>query len=767
MTLDSLELRRAGRVVYGERAFGQDAHEAMRGDIIRGLIELITNSDDAYAKLGNVHGKLRIEIEHRRGTTWRVIVRDRAIGMTQVEMRRRIIELGGRTSGFETGQAVRGNQGRGAKDLTAFGPVLFESIKNDDYAVLRLQPNGDYEEPARTRRATSEDRRRLGISRANGTVVTVTVRDSIRCPNHGTLKKKLSSHFQLRDIMVDRDREVVLVNLNTGEEDRLHFQLAEREMIRSANLAIEGYPEVTASLTVRRLPERCEDVPADPYRLGGILIKGGRAIYENTLFSFEGNPHAGFLYGALVCEHIDTLARDYDDRRERKIAHATDNPIPIIGRARDGLRHEHPFYVGLRQAAETVLREIINKEEERIRRAAAQMENENTRRNLDRLAREAARFMEEELRNAEAEELPGGPGKGAVKPLAIIPSEGICYLGEGRTLTVVASREGLTEDSAVSVMMDPEGVVELRDGTTIPLRPHRRRDDVLVGQLRIQPLVPELTLIQAEIQGRIAEALIEVHEERTPPPRPEPPEALEFERPRYRIGWTKTKALTLRAPREICEAGSIIKVSSDTPGIVVLTDRVPMEFNVQLGCVLGTVHVEGRALGASGTIYASFENFNAQCRAFVARDEQGPRLLFKLEDKDGGKYRALWEEHEDPMTGDRIQILEIMGKHPALRRYLGEPPDFPGQNTYWAKLIIGEIIADNVCREIARRVDALRNPDERPDSEGFYAEHYSRMLRLLPRFHELMLPTVPALELIEKGREVVDQESSTNTFQDA
>lgn len=88
-------------------------------------------------------------------------------------------------------------------------------------------------------------------------------------------------------------------------------------------------------------------------------------------------------------------------------------------------------------------------------------------------------------------------------------------------------------------------------------------------------------------------------------------------------------------------------------------------------------------------------------------------------------------------------MLEIMGRHPALRRYLGEAPLFPGQNYPWVKALIAEIVADNVCREIARRIDARRPQDERPDSEGFYAEHYNRMLRLLPKMHALVLPDPP------------------------
>jgi len=749
VAIETGELRRAGRVVYGVRAFEQDAQDAMRGDIVRGLIECVTNSDDAYARMGDAAGKIRIEVEHRRGAAWRVIVRDRATGMTQGELVTNIVELGGRASGFEEGKAVRGNLGRGAKDLPAFGPTLFVSIKDDQYAALLLKPTGDYEVLARPHRATRVEREQLGIPRGNGTVVTVFVADSIRCPNHGTLKKRLSSHFHLRDIMADAKREVVLVNANSpSEQDKLSYPFVETPLVRSVDLAIPEYPTKKATLEVHRLPARCEDPPSDPCRPTGILIKGRRAIYENTLFSFEGNPYAAFLHGRLVCVDIDTLAREYDDRQSAGRSHPPNNPIPIISRTRDGLRHEHPFYAALRTAAEGVLKEIVEEEEERIKRDAARIENQRTRRDLDRLAAIAARFMEEELRNAEAEELPHGARSGeAIKPLAVIPSEAVCYMAEQRTLTVVARRDGLAQDAAVSVTTDPQGVVELVDGSSVPLRPHRRRDDLMVGQIRLQPLVPELAVIQCELDGRHADALVEVLEEhKPPPPPPPPPTTLEFERPRYRIGWTRTKLLKLRAPREQCEAGSVVKVSSSSPGIVVLTNRVPMEFDVHAGFVAGEVRVEGRALGAEGTIQATFEAVEAKCRAVVTRDEGALLPKFQLEDKDGGKYRALWEEREDAASGERMMVLEIMGRHPALRRYLGAAPDFPGQNTPLVKAMMAEIVADNVCREVARRVDALRQSDERPDSEGFYAEHYNRMLKLLPLLHEVEVPALPQPE---------------------
>ena len=43
---------------YDDRYFLQTAEAAMKGDIVRGLVELITNSDDSYSKLGENNGSI-------------------------------------------------------------------------------------------------------------------------------------------------------------------------------------------------------------------------------------------------------------------------------------------------------------------------------------------------------------------------------------------------------------------------------------------------------------------------------------------------------------------------------------------------------------------------------------------------------------------------------------------------------------------------------------------------------------------------------------
>lgn len=110
-----------GHVRYLPRGFAQDAAEAMGTDVVRGLIEAVTNSDDSYAKQESNggpsgSGKIWIGVQHSRGTpTYEVQIRDRAGGMTRNKLMDAILDIGGRTSGFEEGEDVRGNRGRGAK----------------------------------------------------------------------------------------------------------------------------------------------------------------------------------------------------------------------------------------------------------------------------------------------------------------------------------------------------------------------------------------------------------------------------------------------------------------------------------------------------------------------------------------------------------------------------------------------------------------------------------------------------------------------------
>ena len=84
----------SGSVQYTNRAFEQDGDFAMRGDIVRALIELITNADDVYR---GRRGPIRILIARNDEPEFplRVSVSDSAIGMTLETMREKFTIIGG------------------------------------------------------------------------------------------------------------------------------------------------------------------------------------------------------------------------------------------------------------------------------------------------------------------------------------------------------------------------------------------------------------------------------------------------------------------------------------------------------------------------------------------------------------------------------------------------------------------------------------------------------------------------------------------------
>lgn len=727
-----------GTIIYTGRAFHQDASEAMRGDIVRGLIELITNSDDAYVSNGpNATGKIAIEVEHRRAQPWKVVVRDRAKGMRANEMREKFVSLGGRTSGFEEGLERRGNLGRGAKDLAAFGDVTFESICDERYSRFLLQKDGTWELD-RERTARPDDRGLLGIPRGNGLVATMDVLPNIRCPRHDTLRQRLSRHFQLRDILSDRHREVHLTNINDGTRDRVSYQYPDLPVAFSGVISVPGYPEdAAARLVIWRLPERSDEGPADEGRPNGILIKGGRAVYENTLFGLEGNVHAGWFSGRLECPYVDRLAREYDDRLQNGQMPPSSNPVPIISRRRDGLASDHPFVVALKAAAEVPLRELVAAEAERARTESESAESQSTRASLDRLANEVGRLLGEELREIEAEELPVGP-EGLPPLLAIVPEQVFVYMGEDRTLTLVARAENLSVGDTVTISADPGGVIEVLT-PSVSLRPHSRRDDVLVGQVRIRPLlVGEVTMVAATMADRNANALAEVR-----PSRIEieeeivAPDTLMFERPSYRVGWQKRKSLSIVAPVAfVAEFGSTLQVSSTDPGIVIRGPTVDLTYDDKSDFYRGHIVVEARTLAARAVIHASTEGGTAETAVLVVRKEEGLQVAIRIVPEEMGFWRAIREDEPVADGGERV-VIKVLGRHPALRRYLGD--NFEGQDTPVCRGMIAEVVADFAARWVVSELFRLRRGSEAFDADRLYREHYKRLTRFLPRFQRVLV----------------------------
>ncbi|MGI8863474.1 MAG: hypothetical protein ACR2JH_03605 [Solirubrobacteraceae bacterium] len=338
-------------------------------DLSQIVPELVTNADAAIAT--GARGRGRIELAFgspapgflRRWavqmhalrvpalTRWSFEVRcgDDGVGVNAVAVDRRLGALGELP---EHNGAQRGLFGRGLRDVwLAQGAGRIEGVRDgrmveswffpargdDPYAYLHVR-----DEPAAGRPA--------------GSVVTVPLA-SERLPADGRLRTLVSQLVQLRPVLEDPTRELWL-ELPSGQLELVRFPSPEPDETRPVlfDQDVEVSEEITARVTVRRSASPLSPGTSRATRLGGLVVRSGRAAHESTLGSHEGHPGARHLYGEVRCDALEQLQRQ-----------ALERPRPqlVVKVDRSGLNDNHPVVKALYQAVDRVLRPILAEEEKR------------------------------------------------------------------------------------------------------------------------------------------------------------------------------------------------------------------------------------------------------------------------------------------------------------------------------------------------------------------------------------------------------------------
>jgi hypothetical protein len=737
-----------GQIEYTDVAARQDIESAMRGSIVRGLVELITNADDSYVRLEEegqpATGRILVELEHRRkGRPYKIVVRDRAQGMDNNEMKVKLTRRGGATSGHLAGVSVRGFLCRGAKDLVAFGPVLYESIKDDKYYWCKLSPPQGYELLKRGERATKDVRTRLGIPRGNGTFVSIDVSSRFHLSQHRTLVEKLPQFFSLRDIMADSRRKVKLVNLNDPSDPGvdLRYRYPEGQVALDDEFGVEGYPGARARLVIDEAAARFEEERGSPFRQGGILVKSGRAIHEITYFGLEGSLEAQWFFGELRCDYLDKLIREYEEFFRQGAEPPPSNPCMLIARTRDGLVREHPFVERLYAAAEERFAKLVKEKQEQVAASRTPMESEDTHRRLRKLAAAAGRFMERKLRE-EGIELTGVvSGREIPQGFALIPPFRRMAVGESKTFSLLARADDC--DPSSPVLLKKEGDEISLSSERLWLQPRRASAEILSATFKVQALsLTHACMVSARHNGHSDEAYIEVVAEREEK-EIVPPTNLEFDHDYYRVSYGKSKGVLLKAPNELVDKhGPAAQVRSDAP-----EDVVPRGQLVRLALAadgsfwLGSLRIQGRTLGKRGRVTATLGPATATCTIEVVQRANAYSFDIKIVPDDFGNQRAKW-------TPDRSE-LHIAGKHKSVARYLGPGPDSGVQGAPHFRVLLAEIVADNVCRRILEERAEAGALTEDMDAPAFYSQHYELMSEFVAMAHESQLPSAEAKALRE------------------
>jgi len=142
--------------------------------------------------------------------------------------------------------------------------------------------------------------------------------------------------------------------------------------------------------------------------------------------------------------------------------------------------------------------------------------------------------------------------------------------------------------------------------------------------------------------------------------------------------------------------------------------------------------VFGKKIGGPTTIKTTLQKKEITTKVLVLPPKElGHDIDIKVVDEDLGDQRAVWD-------GNR---LKISGRHNSLRRYLGQAPDFPGQTTIHFRLLLAELIADNVARRILE-LNSQKNIREFEDMDisSFYIKHRRYMNSFLEIAHKIQVP---------------------------
>ncbi len=694
------------------RYMRQNMEMAMRGRIERGLVELITNSDDSYRELEEegkeVSGKIIIEIERRKKGNSVVMVKDRAGGMSREDMYMKLGTLGRRTSGFETGKLRRGLHGRGARDVAAFGIVHFESIKNDYYNHLiipiSLKCRFINEYPIK---ATQEIRNKLGIPKGNGTVVTIEVNSRFPVPQHESLSKDFRRYFSLRDLFSDIKREVILKDLNKSRIDKLIYRYPEGEIVFDEDITIPNYPMAKAHLKILRHPTAF-DVCQLPIR-EGILIKSSVAIHDCGYFDLDAEPLAWRFSGILKCDYIDTLILDYDNREEANIDnpnHPEDNPLRLLHPTRDGLIREHPFVQQLYRASESRLKRFINELKEVEGLQKHDVTNEDLNKKLQNLSKDISKLFERKLNELNEVGDLGSQEEGYIRKLSvglhIIPSGEVPLIVDTpKTFSfIVKHYDRLDQRLSVDIISSDPEIIKPREAQ-VSFKEILDDGKIGRGTFTIEGNeVGKEAIIEVKCAGYSNLLIARVIE---PDPEPDVPVGLTFEKPKYHLIFCREKNLQLRLKTDAIISDAInCDVRSNHKEIIIKGgNRFQLKETKKKGIFTANIKVVGRQLKAKGKIEAYIIGLQpAKCDVIVEErePESGIRLEFEPIEEDFGALRYKWHE-------GNLYHMFIGGKHPSVRKYLGEYSEdgYPGINSPLYHAVLAEIIAEALAFKILEK----------------------------------------------------------------
>ena len=714
------------RIKSTSRSFTQDAELAMKGDIFRGIVELVTNSDDAYGSERD-GGEINIHLDFDDPKGLIVKVHDLAKGLSWADLEKNMMQLGEKASGHAEGKEVRGLFGRGAKDVAIFGKVKFETIRRGKFSVLEIDGTSwDAQPLVKDAPATTKNRLALNIPEGkSGFCATITCSKN---KYHGFLNKrqstfvtKIRDHVQLRQISQRRNISLSIVDRGVTMVHKIKWERPPSKKLLSKKIKIPRF-ETEIFLNLFELEEPSTGA-VNEYSKHGIEIRGGKATYENTFFSQPNSPETQRIYGFIEADFIDDLLRDYENNSDIE-----GNELMVVKRNRDGLERDHGFTKAIAKEAMRALMPILEGFQ-----SSTDVTSERLQDAFSDLAKELRSTLLEEM---DEEPEPIGPVT-VDNPLQIIPPLLKLPPGTKKTMTVLAHKSILSGGVNSKLDLIPMPGNTSNDITVAKdlgeFKPHTRLADTATAVLQIKSNkkaeIGIRTNLFLTVNDHKASATLEVASEKEVLA----PEDFEWKNASMSVTRGKERSVTLRAPSHVSPHGPLsckIEIDGENKesGCVLLDREVELQLTGD-GWLEGKVRVKGVSILETGQKIIAHAKGLSSAEGVIRVTKPtgiGDLIDFKIVPEAQGPWRGDVESRDDG-----VLHIKVFGHYPAMKNSYRNDPDSSVTRT-----MIGETIASVLAGHfiVTKGLD-----NNRTDPDAVLAERNSLILKFLPIIQRVLV----------------------------
>ena len=680
------------RIKVNPRAFEDGQGSAMKNDLIRGLIELITNSNEAY---GNNPGPIDIFLDGKK-----IKIIDYGTGIEDLE---KSLEQGGMSANFHNDKTSRGRHGRGLKDvpiLAENGSFILETVKRNtqEYFKVKWKTSAEIEGDTEDVLTSKPIPRNLNNKlKEGGTSITFKIKKRVRNSQPASLEKKLPSHIEMRDLLNQREVNFHVKDNKTTLKNP--FQNTKKTLLHEEKLQLAGFEDYEkkygeASFSLHRLENASDDL--NVYSEAGIVLKGNGVSYNNDDFGFKNFPEMYYLSGEIDIPFIDALYKDYLENKENPNENNTINIVTIM---REGLEPAHPLY----KQIEILLKPILQTNIDQIKGENANKVYENSK-NL----KQASKVFSKIAKSLDFDD-DNGPVENIIEfrpPFLKIAVEDKAHA------SLVTDKTIHVEGDSVTFSTKSKNINILE--TDKKLTPHLKNPELLSTTIEVEAMELGQAKISAESKGIEAYLEIEVSE-------PVPTRSIDyfqFENKSYSIpeGINSTKNITVLVPlKEFDKTSPYVILNIKDPELFTLKDNTSeLTYNTKYDCYAAEFQINNTKYAESkisSVIIAEYKNEKTRASLKVSDiTPTSPELDIKF---NPAPYQGNDRVTYRPATETSPKIYEVNLQHPVVRQVINKEPQLKHLNGDFERSFISEIILDRIIRsKIMEKIEEFDDADD-------------------------------------------------------